>query len=425
MDQQTRLLGRLIRIIGETFEFRRSQAGDQLIGLPGADGMTLVFFGDPVAPVRCATEIARGLQGYPELKLRIGLHSGPVYRMTGIDARANVAGEAIKTAQRIMSAGDAGHILVSKTVADTLSHLGNWTKCLSDLGERELTPGARLQLFNLYTGEVGNPERPCEFPATLSSPTAAVAPVGPASLSSAAVPVATPADKKKTRPMLLVVFSIFAIAAAIAGYVTLKPKPAPAKPLLTTEFAENFVSLERWRTPASGWSFANQSLQIENQPLLGYPPEVNCGDFTMTFHLKLINDGGAAWALRVKDPDNYYLFYLAGPGGMNPNTFLTYVVKDGKTVQKHADSVVVHLAADGEYQISIVARKNLISQTIRTDRTKPEFELEETGEPRKLGLFQDVDDTYPTGGIGFRTFGAERFVVTALYVRPPGVQAPD
>ena len=128
MDQQGRLLGRLIRLISETSEFRRSQTGDQLIGLPTGDGMTLVFFGDPVAPVRCATEIARALQSYPEMKLRMGIHSGPVYRMAGIDARANVAGDGIKTAQRIMSCGDPAHILLSRPVADTLGHLGNWAK---------------------------------------------------------------------------------------------------------------------------------------------------------------------------------------------------------------------------------------------------------------------------------------------------------
>lgn len=423
MDQQTRLLGRLIRIIGETFEFRRSQGGDQLIGLPSADGMTLVFFGDPVAPVRCATEIARGLQSYPELKLRIGLHSGPVYRMVGIDARANVAGEAIKTAQRIMSAGDAEHILLSKPVADTLSHLGNWTKCLSDLGEREITPGVRLQLFNLYTGEVGNPERPCEFPAMLPSTPAAGAGVAAAPFSSAeaAVPVASLGERKKVRPMLIVTLAVFAIAAVIAGYLILKPESQAVRPLLSAEFAENFVSLEEWERPLAGWTFANESLQIEDQPQIGYPRDVICEDFTMEFHLKLINDGGAAWALRVKDPNNYYLFYLCGPSGETPNFFLTYVVRDGKKVQKRADRLLVPLVVGGEYQISIDAKKDQISHKIKSDNE----EQKEAGEFLNLGLFVDVDHTYPTGGVGFRTFAKEKFAVHGLYVRPPGLSLPE
>ena len=146
----------------------------------------------------------------------------------------------------------------------------------------------------------------------------------------------------------------------------------------------------------------------------------------MTFHLKLLNDGGAAWALRVKDPNNYYLFYLSGRGTMVENYFLTYVVQDGKVVQTGASfPVIVHLVPGGEYQISIVAKNNQISHTIRTDQTKPEFEEEDRGYERTLGTFMDVDNTYPTGGIGFRTFGSEKFAVRDLYVRPPSVQLPE
>ncbi|HEY3135084.1 MAG TPA: adenylate/guanylate cyclase domain-containing protein [Blastocatellia bacterium] len=409
MDQQTRLLGRLVRIVAETAEFRDAQTGDQLIGLPTAEGMTLVFFGDPIAPVRCAAEIGRALHSYPEMKLRMGIHSGPVYRMAGIDARTSVAGEGLKTAQRIMSTGDAGHILLSKPVADTLSNLGSWARCLYDLGEHELTPGVRLQLFNLYTGEVGTAEQPGALSATI--------------VSSAAL-AAEPATAKKMRPFLIVWLSVAAAAVAITGYLTLMHRPAPSRPLLTTEFAESFINLDRWKRPPSGWTFVNESLQVENQPIVGYPPEVNCADFTMTFHLKLINDGGAAWALRVKDTDNYYLFYLSGPGGLSPNIFFSFVVQDGKTIQKAADSVVVHLVPGGEYQISIDAKNNQISHRIRTDVTKPEFQEEDAGYERKLGFFQDVDNTHRAGSIGFLTFGAEKFAVSALYVRPPGVKLP-
>ena len=413
MDQQSRLLGRLVRIISEISGLRSAQTSGQLIGLPTADGMTLVFFGDPLAPVRCATEIARALQSYPEMKLRMGIHSGPVYRMAGIDARANVAGDGIKTAQRIMTSGEAGHILVSKPVADTLSGLGSWAKCLHDIGERELTPGARLQLFNLYTGEVGNPDHPSALPATVISTTAAPA--------SAAVP----AIKRKVRPVFIAALFVACVLAVIAGYIGMKREPA-ARPLLTTQFAENFINLDRWKTPPSGWSFAKQSLQIENQPIIIYPPEVNCADFTMTFHLKLLNDGGAAWALRMKDPNNYYLFYLSGREGMNENTFLTYVVHDGTPVQRGVGfQVLVHLVRGGEYQIGIVATNNQIIHTIRTDQTKPEFEEEDRGYEKKLGVFMDVDNTYSTGGVGFRTFGNQKFAVSDLFVRPPGVQVPE
>lgn len=423
MDQQTRLLGRLMRIVAETAEFRRSQSSAQLISVPGDDGMTLVFFGDPVAPVRCATEVGRALQSYSEMKVRIGIHGGPVYRMTSIDARTSVSGEGIKTAQRIMAIGDAGHILVSKSVADTLNHLGTWSKCLTDLGERELTPGAPVRLFNLCTGEVGNPERPREFQATL--PTTSAAAVGAATaspvLSAAAAPVAATTNKK--RIMLIAALSVLAAVAGIAGFMSLTSNPAPEpsaeKPLRTTEFAENFTSLDQWRAPSS-WSFGKQRLQIENEPILGYAPEVNVGDFDMSFHLTLINDGGAAWALRVKDPNNYYLFYLSGPGGMNDkNTFFTYLVRDGKQLQKKADNLVVTLKAGGQYHIDIKVRNDLITQTITSDN----LDDEDPGVEKPLGLLRD--DTYHTGSIGFRTMGPEKFVVWGLFVRPPNVKTPD
>lgn len=404
MDQQGRLLGRLMRIVSETYEFRRWQSGDQLIGLPDDDGMTLVFFGDPVAPARSATEIGRALDGYPEMKLRMGIHSGPVYRIKSIDARAGVSGEGIKIAQRIMSMGDAGHILVSRSVADTLNHLGTWSKCLTDLGEHELTPGTCVQLFNLCTGEVGNPDQPRAITGRL---------VSAATLSTGS------AVAKRLSPVRIV--AAFALVAAlIAGYMILKPRAQASRPLRTTEFAETFASLNQWEVPrAGGWSFANDSLQIDNQPQIGYARDANFGDFTMEFHLKLIDGGGAAWALRVRDPNNYYLFYLSGPNGMNPNTFLTYVVRDGKLDQQTAIKPVVHLVAGGEYQISITATNNQIVHKIKNDTPSPEFELDEAGEFRSLGLFIDSDNTYPAGGIGFRTFGAEKFVVYALFVRPP------
>ena len=143
MDQQTRLLGRLVKLTSNSAEFRRAQEKDEVMGIPVGDGMALVFFRDPVAPVRCASEIARELQSYPEIKLRMAIHSGAVYRIKGVGASRNVAGEGVKTAQRIVSCGDAGHILVSKFAADTVSQFGNWANCLHKLGEYELAPGTR------------------------------------------------------------------------------------------------------------------------------------------------------------------------------------------------------------------------------------------------------------------------------------------
>ena len=110
--------------------------------------MALVFFGDPETPVRCAVELSRALRQHPEIKLRMGIHSGPVYRVADINAARNVAGGGINMAQRVMDCGDAGHILVSNAVADVLGQVGTWSKVLQDLGEAEVKHGVRIHIDN-------------------------------------------------------------------------------------------------------------------------------------------------------------------------------------------------------------------------------------------------------------------------------------
>ncbi len=122
--------------------------------------MALVFFGDPEAPVRCAFELSRALRQEPSFQLRMGIHTGPVYRVADINANRNVAGGGINIAQRVMDCGDAGHILVSGAVAEVLNQVSTWNRSLHDLGEAEVKHGDRVRIYNLYTEEVGNRELP-------------------------------------------------------------------------------------------------------------------------------------------------------------------------------------------------------------------------------------------------------------------------
>ncbi len=161
MEQQQKRLGELQEAVRTTPTFVRAQRKDRLICLPTGDGMALVFFGDPESPVRCAVELSHELRQHPEIKLRMGIHTGPVYRVADINANRNVAGGGINMAQRVMDCGDAGHILVSKTVADVLGHLDSWTNTLQDLGEAEVKHGVRVHLYNLLAPDgAGNPELP-------------------------------------------------------------------------------------------------------------------------------------------------------------------------------------------------------------------------------------------------------------------------
>ena len=162
MDRQTRVLQDLYTVVRGTEEFRRAERG-QIISLPTGDGMALVFFGDPETALRCAVEIGRALRQVPSLPLRMGVHSGPVYRVDDINTSMNVAGGGINMAQRVMDCGDAGHILVSRRVADDLLQLSTWEGLIHDLGEAEVKHGVRVQIFNVYGEGYGNPEPPQKF----------------------------------------------------------------------------------------------------------------------------------------------------------------------------------------------------------------------------------------------------------------------
>jgi TolB-like protein/Tfp pilus assembly protein PilF len=160
LDEQREHLQRLTEIVRDTEQVRAAEAADRLIRLPVGDGMALVFFSSPEAPVRCAIEISERLKQYPQLKLRMGIHSGPVNEVRDVNDRANVAGAGINFAQRVMDCGDAGHILLSKRVAEDLAHSRQWRAYLHDLGECAVKHGVPVFIVNLYTDEIGNAQLP-------------------------------------------------------------------------------------------------------------------------------------------------------------------------------------------------------------------------------------------------------------------------
>ena len=163
INEQRALLDTLNQIIRNTDEFRSAETAGQLIKIPTGDGMALVFYNSPESPVECALEISRALKEHPQLQLRMGVHSGPVSGVVDVNERANVAGAGINLAQRVMDCGDAGHILLSKRVAEDLDHYGHWQPHLHDLGECEVKHGVRLHVVNLFTEDLGNPQFPKKF----------------------------------------------------------------------------------------------------------------------------------------------------------------------------------------------------------------------------------------------------------------------
>jgi TolB-like protein/class 3 adenylate cyclase/Tfp pilus assembly protein PilF len=160
VDEQIKLLRELNQIVRGTESFRAAEASGTLNRMPTGDGMALLFFRSPEEPVRCALEIGRALQEHPHIQVRMGIHSGPVNRVTDVDDETNFAGSGINVAQRVLESGDAGHILLSAHVAEDLAHYRQWQPYLHDLGECEVKHGLRLHLFNLYKENLGNPQVP-------------------------------------------------------------------------------------------------------------------------------------------------------------------------------------------------------------------------------------------------------------------------
>ena len=165
INEQRAAVDELTQVVRASEQFQRAEAAGRLIKIPTGDGMALVFYTSPEAPAQCAVEISRALKEHPRLQLRMGVHSGPVSGVIDVNEQANLAGAGLNIAKRVMDCGDAGHILVSKHVAEDLEEYEQWRPLLHDVGVCEVKHGVRVTIVNLYTDEVGNPQLPKKFQA--------------------------------------------------------------------------------------------------------------------------------------------------------------------------------------------------------------------------------------------------------------------
>src|SRR5437588_11451130 len=165
INEQRAAIDELNEVVRGSEQFQKAEAAARLIKIPTGDGMALVFYKSPEEPVKCALEISRALKEHPKLQLRMGAHSGPVSGVIDVNGQANLAGAGLNVAQRVMACGDAGHILVSKHVAEDLEEYDQWQPLLHDLGTCEMKHGMRVAIANLYADQVGNPQLPKKFQA--------------------------------------------------------------------------------------------------------------------------------------------------------------------------------------------------------------------------------------------------------------------
>src|SRR5437762_6011037 len=163
INNQRAAIDELTQAVRTSEQFQNAEATGRLIKIPTGDGMALVFYKSPEEPVKCALEISRALK--ERRQLRMGVHSGPVSGVIDVNGQANLAGAGLNLAQRVMNCGDAGHILLSKRVAEDLGEYEHWQPLLHDLGECEVKHGMRVSIVNLHADEVGNPQLPKKFQA--------------------------------------------------------------------------------------------------------------------------------------------------------------------------------------------------------------------------------------------------------------------
>ena len=219
IDEQSEALQELNGIVHKTDAVREAETAEKLLILPTGDGMALVFTRSVEEPVECALEISQALRAQPSLPVRMGIHSGPVHHVADANQRENIAGAGINVAQRVMDCGDAGHILVSKRVADDLAQYRRWQPYLHDVGDVEVKHGVVVSIVNLYADVVGNPAPPPKLKNRKSSG-------------------ATASSRERKRSPLLVpaliigvmLFTLVALAIVFAPAILKSTRDTPAPP---------------------------------------------------------------------------------------------------------------------------------------------------------------------------------------------------
>jgi len=265
MEDQRELLKELQDLVRQAPHFVEAEKLKDLIALPTGDGMALVFFGDPTSAAECALEIALAIREHPAIKLRMGLHIGPVYRVNDINKNLNVSGGGINLAQRVMDAGDAGHILVSSGMADVLTQVGRWRGWLTDFGEHEVKHGVGIRFYNLYTGEAGNPAWPSKWGKR-------------------------PAPKNGvTRRLAFAAIGAVAVALAAGGaYLKMKTPPPPPPPPQVKLELDYFVNVQKFK----GGKPVGEAVRYASAAVLpeGYGIAVDVSS-SAPGYLYILNDG--------------------------------------------------------------------------------------------------------------------------------------
>lgn len=108
---------------------------DDRIVLDTGDGAAVCFLSDPEDSLFTAINVRDGIASSdagqtPQMRLRIGINLGPVRLLDDVNGQVNIIGDGINDAQRVMSFGEPGKILVSRSYYEVVSRLSNDYSCL-------------------------------------------------------------------------------------------------------------------------------------------------------------------------------------------------------------------------------------------------------------------------------------------------------
>lgn len=149
MEAQERASIELTECVAETATYKRSIESSRLTCLDTGDGMALIFEGHPVTPAEASLEIAASRGMKPRWPIRMGIHSGPVTRVSDINGKQNFKGEGINTAQRVMDCAGGGRIMLTDRYATILRSYEGWKSRTVDQGVRTVKHGAQLRVWEL------------------------------------------------------------------------------------------------------------------------------------------------------------------------------------------------------------------------------------------------------------------------------------
>jgi serine/threonine protein kinase len=391
-DHQKRDIDLLDRLVRETPEFRKGEANERLIIRPTGDGVALVFFGDPVQAVACAVSIAKSIENH-DLKVRIGLNTGLVVRRTDINGDPNVSGDGIAKAERVMSCGDGGQILLSRSIAEVISQLADWAPRLRDLGEREVKNGVRIHIFGLLPdGVAGTPEVQTAVDAATPQTEPVIEPENKIAAARRWIPiligcvvlmVAGAAGLWRWLGTRAPVATQERGAARATGPAaspqvdSAVPASRPAAPdKVTSAPTPPLFTLEDWLK--YGWKRDGAAIARQGGEFVLVPLDLTRA--TVQFTVSLIKGKRIEWVAGYRDAKNYCLFQIDESG------FSRTAIVNGKPANTVKTSYAAKRRAYDTFAVRITPQG-----VVNAIRSEPQWET--------------LDDWQPAGGVSTGRFG--------------------